>query len=74
MQSDEWITKDKNCTKRPKIQFSGGKALTSIFWDAHGISFIDYLEKGRTINSEYYIALLMCLKKEIAKKKKVFFH
>ena len=44
-----------------------------------GLSFIDYLEKGRTINSEYYIALLVCLKEEIAKKqpqmkKKVLFH
>ena len=30
--------------------------------------FIDHLEKGRTINSEYYIALLVHLKKEITKK------
>ena len=42
--------------------------------------FIDYLEKGRTINSEYYIALLVYLKEKIAKKlpqmkkKKVLFH
>ena len=30
--------------------------------------FNDYLEKGRTINSKYYIALLVYLKEEIAKK------
>ena len=30
--------------------------------------FIDYLEKGRTIDSEYYIGLLVCLEEEIAKK------
>ena len=47
---------------------SAGKVLSSVFWDAQGILFIDYLEKGRTINSEYYIALLVCLKEEIAKK------
>ena len=44
-----------------------------------GILFIDYLEKGRTINSEYYITLWMRLKEEIAKKQpqmkeKVLFH
>jgi len=45
-----------------------------------GVIFIDYLEKGHTINSEYYIALLERLKAEIAKKndriwrKKKFFH
>ena len=40
----------------------------SVFWDAQGILFIDYLEKERTINNEYYIALLVYLKEEIAKK------
>ena len=32
------------------------------------ILFINYLEKGRTINSKYLIALLVCLKEEIDKK------
>ena len=38
-----------------------------VFWDARSILFIDYLKKGRTMNSEYYIALLVRLKWEIAK-------
>ena len=29
--------------------------MASVLWDAHGILFFDYLEKGRTINSNYYI-------------------
>ena len=45
-----------------------GEVLASIFWDVQGILFIDYLEKRRTINNKYYIALLMCFKEEIAKK------
>ena len=54
--------------------------LASVFWDDHGILFINHLEKGRTINSEYYIALLVRLREEIAKKRpqmkkeKVLFH
>ena len=53
--------------------------LATVFWDAQGILFIDYLEKGRTINSEYHIASLVRLKGEIdkkqpqMKKKSVFF-
>ena len=39
------------------------------YWDAQGILFINYLEKGRTINTRYYIALLVHLKEEIAKKR-----
>ena len=61
------------------MQTSAGKVLASVFWDVQGILFIDYLEKERTINSEYYIALLVHLKEEITKKwpqvkKKVIFH
>ena len=41
--------------------------MASVFCDAHGILSIDYLEKGKTINGEYYMALLVRLKEEIAK-------
>lgn len=79
-QSAEWTSSDEPTPKRGKTQQSAGKIMASVFWDAHGILFIDYLEKGRTINSDYYIALLERLKDEIAKKrphmakKKVRFH
>ncbi|XP_037920389.1 uncharacterized protein LOC119657519 [Hermetia illucens] len=32
---------------------SNSKAMSLVFWDAHGI-IIDYLEKRKTINSDYY--------------------
>ena len=79
-QSAEWTVAGESCPKWPKTQTSAGKVLASIFWDAQSILFIDYLEKSRTINSEYYTALLAHLKEGIAKKwpqmkkKKVFFH
>jgi hypothetical protein len=41
--------------------------LASVLWDGRGIIFIDYLEKGQTINSEYYMALLERLNYEIKK-------
>lgn len=43
--------------------------MASVFWDAKGIIFTDYLEKGRAINSEYYIQLLVKLKEQIALKR-----
>ena len=43
------------------------RRLPKVFWDARGILFMDYLEKGRTINSEYFLALLVSLKEKIAK-------
>ena len=67
-QSAEGTAAGESHSKRPMMQTSAGKVLSSIFWDAQGIFFIDYLEKGRTINSKYYIVLLVHLKEEIAKK------
>lgn len=48
---------------------SAGRVLASVFWDFCGIVFFDYVERGITINNKYYIALLVQLKEEIAKKR-----
>lgn len=79
-QSAKWTAYGESNPTRGKTQQSAGKVMASVFWDTHGIIFIDYLEKGKTINSDYYIALLERLKAEIAQKrpqmarKKVMFH
>ena len=52
----------------PKTQQWAGKVMASIFWDAHAIFFIDYLENGKTINSDCYMALLDRLNAESKKK------
>ncbi|XP_047129544.1 histone-lysine N-methyltransferase SETMAR-like [Hydra vulgaris] len=67
-QSAEWTARDEPTPKRGKTQQSAGKVMASVFLYTHGIIFIDYLEKGKTINSDYYIALLERLTDEIAKK------
>ena len=67
-QSAVWTAAGESCPKWPKTQTSAGKVLASVCWDAQGILLIDRFEKGKTINSEYYITLLKCLKEEIAKK------
>ena len=66
-------------SKATKDATSAGKVLADVFWDAQGILFIDYLEKGRTISREYFITLLVRSKEEISKKRpqmkiKVYFH
>ena len=44
-----YVTRGENRLKRSKTQMLAGKILASVFCDAHGILFIDCLEKGRTI-------------------------
>ena len=68
-QSAEWTAAGESHPKQLKTQTSTGKVLASVFWDVQGILSIDYLEKGRTINSKYYITLSVWLKDEITKKR-----
>jgi len=67
--SSEWTATGEPRPKRPRAQQSAEKVMASVFWDVRGVIFIDYLEKGHTINSEYYIALFERLKAETAKKR-----
>ena len=39
--------------------------MASVFWDAHIILSIDYLVNGKTINRDFYMALLDLLSVEI---------
>jgi histone-lysine N-methyltransferase SETMAR len=54
--------------------------MPSVSWDAEGILFIDYLEKGKTITGEYYSNLLTRLDENIRDKRsglqktKIIFH
>ena len=43
--------------------------MASVFWDAKCIVLIDYLQKGKTINGEYYANLLRQLRKAIKSKR-----
>jgi len=57
-----WRNPNDFLSHRPKKfqeQKSAGKVLASIFWDQDGILLIDYLPKGQTINTEYYLSLLV---------------
>ena len=67
--SAEWTAAGESRLKRPKTQQWAGKVMASVFWDAHGILFIDYLEKSKTINSDYYMALMDRSSEEIKKKR-----
>ena len=59
---------------------SANIAMATVFWDARGAIHIDYLQKGITINDEYYTNLLNRFNKDLKKKrlhlakKKVTFH
>jgi hypothetical protein len=57
--------------KEDKFKSISRKGHASVFSDAEGILFIDYLEKGKTITVEYYSNLLTRLDKKICEKRPV---
>lgn len=74
-QASYWVYPIGPCERRTKIpltQTSAGKVLTSVFWDANGFLIIDYLKHGRTINADYYIALLDRLDAILREKKQTY--
>jgi len=69
-QSMEWRHRGSPRPKKFRVQKSAGKFLASIFWDQDGILLIDYLPKGQTIKAEYYLSLLVQLKKILKEKRR----
>lgn len=79
-QSKQWTAPGESKPKKAKVGLSANKVLATVFWDAHGIIHIDYLEKGKTITGVYYAELLARFDADLKRKrphlakKKVLFH
>jgi hypothetical protein len=63
-QSKQWMEVGCSAPKKTRSIPSARKVMASVFWDAEGILFIDYLEKDKTITGEYYSNLLTRLDKK----------
>ena len=67
--SKQWIKPGESAPKRSKTRQSAEKFMASVFWNAHGVIFIEYLENGRAITRAYYASLLNRLVDKIRKKR-----
>lgn len=80
IQSKQWVEAGCSAPKKAKVVPSANKVMATVFWDARGVIFIDYLQKGKTITGEYYASLLDQLNEKLKEKrphlarKKVLFH
>jgi hypothetical protein len=68
-QSKQWTEAGCSEPKKTRPVPSAGKVMASVFWDAGGILFIDYLERVKTIIGEYYSNLLTRLDRKIHEKR-----
>ena len=68
-QSKQWTEAECSAPKKTRSVPSAGKVMALVFWDAEGIFFIDYREKGKIITREYYSNFLIRLDEKIRKKR-----
>jgi hypothetical protein len=68
-QSKQWTESGCSAPKKTSSVPSAGKVMAWVFWDAEGILFIDYLEKGKTVTVECYSKLLTRLDEKIHEKR-----
>jgi histone-lysine N-methyltransferase SETMAR len=79
-QTKLWTEAGCSAPKKTRSVPSAGKVMASVFWDAEGILFVDYLEKGKTITGEYHSNVFtrpdgkLCEKTPGLQKKKNQFH
>lgn len=58
-ESSQWKRKDEQTPKKLRSGTTHKRELMlSVFWDSKGVILVDFLEKKRTMNSEYYCDLL----------------
>ena len=78
--SKQWVLPGKSAPKKAKVGLTANKVMVTVFWDARAVIHMDYLQKGRTINGEYYTNLLDRFNEDLKEKrphlakKKVIFH
>lgn len=59
-ETTEWSkqgTPSESKPKKPKVGLSVNEVMVTVLWDAHGIIYIDNLEKGKVIEGVYYAEL-----------------
>ena len=57
-QSKQLVFKGERAPQKAKTMKSAAKVIVTVFWDARGFIYTDYLEKGQTITGAYYASLL----------------
>ena len=67
-QSMEWHHLDSPTKKKPKTMPSAKKITGTIFWDAEGCIFIEFLEPGKTIIAARYVQTLLKLRRALRDK------
>ena len=69
IQSKEWLPRGTPGPKKFRAARSVAKVLATVFWDTEGVILVDFLEDQKSITAVYYEAVLLKLRRAIARKR-----
>ena len=64
-QSSQWKLPEESRPKKIRQVRSNVKVLLTVFFDFNGVVHHEFLPYGRTINKEYYLEVMRCLREAI---------
>jgi len=56
--------------KKPRRFQSKKKAMLTVFMNYNGIVHHEFLPEGQTVNNEYYLGVMRCLREAVRQKRK----
>ncbi|CAK9816200.1 Mariner Mos1 transposase [Anthophora plagiata] len=68
-QSSEYRAKGEERPKKSRQSRSKIKVMLTVFFDYRGVVHYEFLPPGQTVNKEYYLSVMRCLREAIRKKR-----
>ena len=68
-QSSEYRAKGETRPKKPRQSRSKIKVMLTVFFDYRGVVHYEFLPPGQTVNKEYYLSVMRCLREAIRLKR-----
>ncbi|GFS54199.1 histone-lysine N-methyltransferase SETMAR [Trichonephila clavipes] len=66
----EWHHTNSPVRVKAKRTISIRKVMATVFWDRHGVSFVEFMQQGTTINAAAYCTTLTKLRCAIQNKRR----
>lgn len=68
-QSMHWKSPNSPRMKKARMSKSKFKAMMIVFFDIHGILYVNWVPEGQTMNKEYYLEVLATLRERVRRKR-----
>jgi len=68
-QSSQWVGQGSHRPKEARMSRSNMKVMLVVFFDWQGVIHYEFVPHGQTVNKEFYVAVLKCLREAVRRKR-----